>query len=259
MTACTYQDLHNFALFSPEEGGSLLRWKYRGVDILSPDHTAIVGNESKKRGGMPLCFPFGTTDPRYDLPKHGLLRHTPASVTRIDGVIIASPNLFGPRKASWCRVETRMRSEPNGLSFVLSVLLLDEPLEPIYANAGLHPYFRLPEGRMRVTIAGKSKEDEPAAKHVYQNLPDAETFDNHGRAEVVIPGLGTVTMTTIGNAWKRAARPRFVLWTDNVREYACVEPVLGMGSDYGTSACPRLKVGETLSIRCRFEVELGKF
>ncbi len=149
------------ALFAPQYGGRLLRWRINGRDIIYWPDDADWSNPQKIRGGNPLLFPFiarhlvdgqlgwwqDDAGVKREMPVHGFARSLPFSHTvSADGMEISMVLQDNQQTRHFYpypfRFEARYRLDGNALQVTLAISNLGERPMPYYA--GHHFYFSLP-------------------------------------------------------------------------------------------------------------------
>lgn len=226
-----------------EIGGTITRWQYHGIDIFYPQQLVKRGKEreQKLRGGMHACWPcFGTVDPTFGLPQHGVLRNRKADEIMENGVVFRGTDLLGPAYDEECEVRIDIVLTRMGLTHSLSARLLRPASRDVFINPGLHPYFRTPTGNAQAR-AWKGEE----LRFYRRNHGPISTSVGHG-ADVNIPSIGKVQMLLTGG-WSRV-----YYWRDS-RRYLCVEPVFGNSMKYGDSRC-LLLTDKWFNMSCAFQV-----
>ncbi|MFA6502756.1 MAG: hypothetical protein WCT45_00675 [Candidatus Paceibacterota bacterium] len=238
---------HNVIEFS-EVGGTILSWEHRGIKILFPQTFVRRGGEMRPRGGMPVCWPnFGTVDPAFGLPQHGVLRKREADEIAPNGVVFRGTDLLGPMHNVLSEVRILIEPKQTGFVYTLAARLLEPSPKEVFVNAGFHPYFRTPTGdALAGTWVGGTK--------LYYQSQQGPIWEDVDRGLDVHPkGVGTVKMR-LGGVWDFAMEKRVVFWRDS-RDYLCAEPILGMPGMYGTPDCPKL-TEKGLVMTCAFSVSL---
>lgn len=192
-------------------------------DILFPDGEVEIKGKRKRRGGIPLLFPWaGPLEEVPHLPQHGFARD------------LVWEDLGAPREVTGRAALLELRANPETtkmyhypFSLHLQIEVGDNWLyhlftvgggssrNPIPIAPGIHPYFKIPSGgisRIETNISGfdptKYKLGEPLV------FPPQEV-------ELKIPEVGVVKIVP-GDAFKRK-QARLIVWSDN-EKYICVEP-----------------------------------
>ena len=229
-------------------GGTVTGWQYRGEDIFFPQQEVMRGGVVKTRGGMHACWPcFGTPNVCFNLPQHGVLRNRKADAETENGFVFRGTDLLGPARDEESEVRVAVELTQGGFVYTLSARLLEPAKDPVFVNAGLHPYFRTPTGNVQAGAWVGQK------RHFYRHKQEPMLEDVGKGAELTIPGIGEVKML-LGGAWSGARTKKLVFWRDS-REYLCVEPILGAPKLYGSPAGVPL-TEEWLEMRCSFHVAL---
>ena len=231
-----------------EIGGTIVRWKYRDSDIFYPRQLVRREGKLKFRGGMHVCFPnFGTADPKFGLPQHGVLRDRKAEEVTENGVIFRGTDLLGPSYDEACEVRIVIEPARTGFVYVLSARLIKPASRDVFINPGFHPYFRTPTGNAQ---AGAWK---GRTYRFYQRKHGPQSANVGQGADVVVPGIGTIQLM-LGGEWNAARSKKMYYWRDS-RRYLCVEPVFGNSRMYGDPGCLRL-TDKWFKMACAFTLSL---
>lgn len=239
-------------------GGMITRWQVGTSDVFFPyGNTETASLEVKPRGGMFACAPnFGSAAPgvaQFGLPQHGPLRDTPWQDCRFVGAIDT------PDEPPFSTLYSRTRLRASGqfpwyLAVNTTILMYDKgfshsmvveretnqgPLNDVPVAVGIHPYFNLPLGGFAVIEGTQVEFPLPKFGSQVYAVPS-------GLVKIVLMELGVVTLKLRGYT-------HVVVWSDNSRRYACVEPVLGDPEWFGTSEGHFLKLGNRLVLDCTFE------
>lgn len=236
-------------------GGVVTDWREQNKYIFFPRTRLTINGEKKLRGGMHPCFPnFGTVDEKYGLPQHGPLRDLGGEIKRTKNQWTNSCRFVDRRDMLGnfqqpCTVRISTARIPRGFFYRLEVELSSSATQSVPISAGLHPYFATPKGVATViSDTGYSVEGL---------LNKAKVVTLTPIVHIDIPGVGAVEMIVEGalcrGAEVRGTSAQLVLWRDSTA-YLCVEPVLAMGKDFDTPACPRVEPGCKLVIACAFRL-----
>jgi len=245
------EEQHAQAIVSPI-GGQVISFVKDGKEVIY--FQRIIG--TKRRGGIPICFPFfGPPKPRFaGEHQHGWLRDqeldlyreiTPPIQVIFKGVrekmgadLVKRERYYPWSLEYWVATDLISRSS---LGLTLRVRRMEDQIEedaPI--NPAFHPYFSN-LGRRAVKIGGK--ETENFSK-------DAKIVPLNGQKELLIDLGQKVNMTLKGDFGNKSC---VTLWSDS-DEYFCVEPSLTHPDDFDTTKGEYLKQGETLTLGCILSV-----
>jgi hypothetical protein len=203
------------------ETGTLLGWKDDGTDIIPPLHIDTHGNA---RCGAFLCIPNFEQLPPPFIIKHGEYRKEPCTHNLPHQKILESDNNTGWGSLS---VSSDWEEHVEGDIKVLTVCsTLGALSEKAYLRPGFHPYFAVGDS-FTVTVGETT--------YTELSLP----YDK------MCP-VPTVAGTKVGSATLRTLNKEiivscsiddgpsnetfcfsFAIWSDNKKEYVCIEPVIG--------------------------------
>lgn len=220
-----------------EVGGTVVSWRVAGREILFPRRAiAAKSGGTKQRGGLPSCFPnFGSVDPKFGLPQHGILRDLTGVREGNGSYQRVRFDRVGPLGGcgSYAKVVIEAQTFNRGFTYALRVKLPADVSKDVFVNAGFHPYFATP--RQSATVISLDRHE------IKGLMPEAKTLPLRKTAYVNLPDLGTVMVAPeLGFDLQQA---RLVIWRDSL-DYACVEQVMGVPSLFGTDRCKRLLVKE---------------
>jgi len=225
-------------------GGQVISFVKDGKEIIYLQRTI----EAKRRGGIPICFPFfGPPKQRFaTIPQHGWLRDQEL-YTAYEGeqvVVFQGDNEERNTKSySWLlRYSVDIQLTDRSLVLLLRVQRLEDKIkEDAPINPAFHPYFSK-LGRRAIKIG--EEETENFNK-------DAKIVRLNGKKELTINlGQKKVKMVLEGDFGEESC---VTLWTDS-EQYFCVEPSLTHPDDFDTQNGKYLKQGEFLTLVCELLV-----
>ncbi len=207
------------------DGAYVTRLSFDGKDILFPDGSYPINGKEKRRGGIPILFPYaGPLENRPDWPQHGFARDMEWKDKTIyedlepQGVLLELKSNEKTQKLFPYQFSNKLEIVlgENGFSYKLTVFnegTKDMPIAP-----GVHPYFCLPTGELgdiETNIKGLDLEDYQLTK----TLP----LSMQKEVEIKIPKIGGIKMLLGGDFLRDKAQLWF--WTDSPKyDYFCVEP-----------------------------------
>lgn len=204
-----------------DTGATITRWQWRNIHLFYQQQMALNNkNELHKRGGMFIAAPnFGAPGQAImaGLPKHGLIRT--AIPAEIQGTEDTARHAFSFEDSSgrdtypfhW-RMDTRVALTDDGFSHEINVERLRYPgylrKEPMPFNVGIHPFF---PGRGDIFFG----EERLWSDQIKVSRPYPMPKDG-----MIIIGL------SVGKIIMRCTGYECInVWSDNVAEYFCVEPI----------------------------------
>lgn len=171
--------------------------------ILFPrDLVPTGGDELKFRGGMHPCSPYFGADPDGDGPQHGYARDVEWEVLAVDANSVILEHVRKPESSHINLLQRLYYS--TGMGCLLAQLNVENIGEgEIRIQPGFHPYFAGPDPKNQA------------------DLKPVEFF----KSDIYTPPRATTTSTGYEvSIISREMRNR-VVWSDNVAEYHCIEPV----------------------------------
>lgn len=201
------------------QGACLEKFSVNGQDLFYPETFLEINGERKKRGGMPLLFPWAGFLANY--PQHGFARNLKweklpvhHDLLRKRGFLELKDNketfqIFPYHFYSQVKVEVKEKE----LFYLFTVFNQDQKTTPLCP--GFHPYFKIPQGEftnLRTNIEGF----EPRNYQLTETL-----FFPMQPVELEIPQLGEIKMS-FGQDFSRQ-QAKLAVWTDHL-QYLCVEP-----------------------------------
>lgn len=196
---------------------------------------------------MFLAFPNFGPPPSGSLPQHGFHResvttvfdttHLPTNLRMNFRFTKESLQIF-PFKFEVLIVVTVF---DGGFEYDVCMRNLEHDVRPIPFCLALHPYFATPYGVGRVRFANEN------AWSTGGPLDHSEYLPARNKYSIEIPGSGVVRVEHEG----LSKRGELVIWTDHA-SYLCVEPVVGMYDEFGTSNGLWLPSGRTYRFRSTY-------
>jgi D-hexose-6-phosphate mutarotase len=231
----------------------IIGWKYKNQDIIPELHSKP--NSTSLRGGIPICFPFFNASPpgMENIPQHGWLRNE-----ELEGKIIQQTDDEVTVKFSkgnqplenypWqLKYTITHRLTPKTMETILEVERLPDNEEkdaPI--NPAFHPYFTIQQNEK--TKIGNHR-PQFSNDFYYQEIPLKEnSLQSKDGAIIIDTEGGLVEMKT--ESFKVVC-----LWTDNLQEYACIEPVVDEHLKFNTPDGTFLKQGEKLKVKMKLNLK----
>jgi galactose mutarotase-like enzyme len=211
-----------------------------GESILYPERTILIGEERKVRGGAFVCCPIFGPVPQEDgysgivLPNHGLVRQHPFKerACRFQKGEARSEMWFNEPWNHTVRASTRISRDGERLTHTIRVTNNERCPMPI--SLGFHPYFKTGGGRFEIRHGDQRVKSRDVAH-------DTPLFIPLNRRKVV-------TLSANGRliALTMKSYTHICVWTDNIGEYVCVEPI--MRAVQGGHV--KLKGRKSLSVSC---------
>lgn len=235
-------------LLSPT--GSVLSWiDSHGKPVLF-EHTEIGG---KVRGDNHVCCPnFGTAPFRLadyahvspeELPQHGLMRLPERgelltdNFTAEQGAHLISRTFERPWRHS---VQVSVRFSPDHLFHQLSVWRERDVDGLMPVSLGFHPYFATNDEDFTVYVDNAS-----GRECGIDTFPHNEAQRRTGKvARIEFTSGRTVIIKS------HESYDAFCIWTDDIRQYICVEPILG-----GFGCYKMLEPGGTINCAVTIDVQ----
>lgn len=242
------------AIISPI-GGTVVEFVCRGASIIYPQKTLKTGEKTKKRGGIPICFPFfGPPQPGFRrLKQHGWLRNEELAVvsTSSNSIVFEGDNGYRKTYPWHIRYQITVSIVEDGLlKTKLRVTRAKDGVDskaPI--NPAFHPYFANSSGQgARIVDINRSN---PLFSAKIKVRPNGEAWILPATDDILINlGLKKVRMSLRGDLGKESC---LVLWSDD-NKYFCVEPVLADPDNFNKLNGRFLRESESLTIVCLLKV-----
>ena len=211
------------------QGGGINLYQHRGRFILGPARVVEVERELKVRGGTHWCLPQFGPDQRVGTvdrqPRHGFLREMPLH-------LFASGEAFAKFEGKACvdpydhdrhlRIETEVEVLGRGLNLSLCVWNRMEKAYPILP--ALHPFFAVPMGGSTLRLGSEeiSHKEVPSKARIISKL--------EGKLGILLHGVGFVEIRCSPTPTNVA------VWSDNPKQYVCIEPLFASDGSYGKEA-----------------------
>lgn len=209
--------------FISPDGAYLTKLTFDDKNFLFPDGFYLINGKEKRRGGMPLLFPYaGPLREHPDWPQHGFARDIRWEEKTVYEDLEPKEVLLGLESNEETqkifpyqfRNELKIGLDENGLSYVLTVFNEDNKDIPI--TPGFHPYFPLPSQKLsdfKTSINSFNLENYQLGETLF--LPIEH------EVKINIPQVGEIEMSLAGDFLRDKAQLWF--WTDNLK-YFCIEP-----------------------------------
>ena len=195
----------------------------------------------KMRGGIPICFPFfgSPPDEMKSFQKHGWLRHQELNlVDSSDSRVVFEGENEPSDEYPWrLKYKIMVAAYPDYLMMKLATTRLrDGNYFNAPINPGFHPYFCAnPENLIAMCMARVGQD-------VITNFPKESEKILVDENILVRSGGKNVKMVLAGDFNHESF---LTLWSDNNREYFCVEPILTHPEKFNGEGGKFLKEGET--------------
>lgn len=210
------------------QGGSVNLYQHRDRTILGPARMVEVADELKVRGETHWCLPQFGTDRRKGLqarqPQHGFLRETPLELFSHAEAFVKfdKKSCMDPYdREKRLHIETGV--EVRGKGLIMSLFVWNKMDVPYPVLPALHPYFSVPMGGATLRLGDEefSHREVPSKARIISGLGP------YAKLSVLLHGVGLVEMVC------SPACTNVAVWSDNPREYVCIEPVFGTVGSYG--------------------------
>ncbi len=237
------------------KGAMVKEFSIGGKDIFYPDRVLDINGAKKRRGGMPLLFPFAGPPPKEgplsNLPQHGFARDLNWIVQAIDRKDPCSVSLvlqsdeeterFYPEKF---KLEAGISIGDGSLTYLLT--LTNQSRKSMTVAPGFHPYFAVPGGDR-----GNITTNIPTLNAGSFNWAEGEIFDRSHpsrpkRIKLNIPGQLALWVDSSSQFKK------YMVWSDS-EDYACFEPWVG-----GVDAVSDPEVGKLIEYSMNFWVHIER-
>lgn len=202
-------------------GATVKEFVCHGENLIYP---ARLFNE-KSRGGIPICFPFfgKSTDEFSGIPQHGWLRNQELELVEQSDIHVQltgenEPTKEFPWKLKYF-ITITVDSEENSLLMELVVTrLADGEYFSAPINPGFHPYFC--SDQLNAIAYGMANVGNG---NIITDFPEQSVKIPVGNPILIKSGTRIIEMVLEGDF---SASSCLTLWSDNIEEYFCVEPVL---------------------------------
>jgi len=194
---------NNSEVIVDPQGAYLKSWKTLGEDHLFPDQNLLINGQSKRRGGIPILFPWADELP--NLPRHGfgrdLLWKIITQIPQELKLLLISNDHTTPLYPYKFEADYQITLSDNSLNLCLQITNTDS--NPIPLAPGFHPYFPYPKN-----ITGISLNNYQPGSTIH--FPISQ-----------IPLISPITLIPSGDFLNPLAN--WAVWTDNL-SYLCLEP-----------------------------------
>ena len=216
---------------------TITSWKVDGIDILFPEQELLIGTISKKRGGIPICFPnFGkpVTYNEIEIPQHGFLRDKERmlcqSQVQSDFIVMAGMvDGYGLSYSTSIKMQVHHQFNTPTLTQTLSVCS-GNTSQKMPLCLGFHPYFKINRSFLNFVRDGKEMN---MGLFSDQKLLQAQKFGFKNVFEVQLDERLSVVMVCLGSF--QTGHQQVCIWSDNPDKYVCVEPIIHNNKLFGTS------------------------
>lgn len=198
------------------QGAWLTQLQIAGHDVLFPRQTFTLPDGSTKlRGGSHVCFPNFGPGGTSGLPQHGFAR---VQEWRVAAQSAAETELvLGLSEGDYADVEVRIVYKLLDAGITMTLQVVNGSRNALPICPAFHPYF--------ATAATESAVDGQRYRH-----PDL--------SEAVFLGGPVSELSSGGRQFglRQQNLPQWVLWTDALGGYVCLEPTaVGNGFEDGTA------------------------
>lgn len=187
------------------DGAWLQSFTRSGQDILYPKRELLAPDGSQKlRGGCHVCLPNFGPGGNSGQPQHGFARNHEWAVVSADQDSVRFELAQASGEYTGLRAELGYALVDNSLRIELSVR--NESHLPLRVSPGFHPYF----------ATGKEQSVQIDSKLTpLENLAEAQMLASP-------PSLLTIGESTVQLSAQNL--PTWILWSDKLGDYVCLEP-----------------------------------
>ncbi len=206
------------------DGAYVTAFKVGGKDIFYPDGMIKINGQEKRRGGIPILFPWAGF--LKDYLQHGFARDMKWEEVSTGDELVSSKVLLKLEANDKTKeifpynfeINLEVSLKENSLFYKLNVLNNDNKDMPV--APGFHPYFRVPEDRFK-DIETNIKDFNPENYKLTETL-----FFPLKDLKVSIPEVGNLKIE-YEDAFERK-QSKLAVWTDKLDSegdsYICFEP-----------------------------------
>lgn len=228
----------------PERGGIVTRWSIQGQEILYLDAERFANPQASVRGGIPILFPICGNLPdntytyngqQYTLKQHGFARDLPWKVTEQVTQARASITLVLDSN------ETTRAVYPFEFQLAFTYQLVRNKLAIAQSitnhstiampfSIGLHPYFLVRDkAQLQFTIPATEYQDQRTkTNHAFTGNFDFAQDEIDAAFRPLSAANASVRDASRGLhlklTWNDAHYKTFVFWTQQGKDFYCVEP-----------------------------------
>lgn len=233
-------------------GGTVLSFRVGGNDIFFPQYTTENG---KVRGGCHICAPwFGGS--LFSTRKHGYLRDISLDgLQRCDNDSISMEfDQPGNKEYPWhLWYNSTVVVQNNELLMILRIHHLNDGVkEKAPINIGFHPYFAVSGSIQDVKIKGLADEK---TSYLFSDKSLSISLGDKRDILIDLPQW-KIAMDLEGFTSINAYSPYIVLWSDDPKKYACIEPVVSDHKIFNTRNGYFLDVGDVMILSMTLRVEM---
>lgn len=197
-------------------GAWLTYFQVRGSDVLCPRRVYTLSDGLEKlRGGSHVCFPNFGPGGQSSLVQHGFGRTSDWAVVRQadDAVELA----LSPQNSVYARVSVQLVYRLTSTDLSMELCVTNKGKSGVPIAPAFHPYFMADTGQSAVDGAMYRHDDLAEAAFLATDVRRLRT--------------GSVDVTV-----RQRGLPQWVLWTDKLGPYVCLEPTaVGYGFVDGTA------------------------
>jgi len=204
-----------------KQGAYLRKISFNNQEILFPDGYYQIENQSKRRGGMPVLFPWAGSlegGKQHGFARDLLWQDLSSHLNSNENEALLFLESNSQTKAVFpyqFRNELHFSLSENGISCQLTVFNQDKKEMPV--APGFHPYFKIPKEKLtsvKTNLKNFGLND-------YQ-FTDTLFFPMKEEIKINLGGNYEIKMKLSGD-FLRASKPQIAAWTDDER-YFCIEP-----------------------------------
>ncbi|MCL1632773.1 aldose epimerase [Sporolactobacillus sp. CPB3-1] len=265
-----------YADICPERGGIVSAYRTLDRDVLYMSTETLFDRSKNVRGGIPVLFPMGgqLTDGSYQLngktykmANHGLARTRPFTFVSSD-----ADHDHAVLKLSFTSDDETLVSFPFNFKVILTYELAEGKLSihqeienhsdeamPVYP--GYHPYFGIKNKQLTI--------ETTADQYLDYNDSKTKPFDGHiNMAPLVEPVVFRDTSKRVTCNFDDSARlvieksPEYryvVLWTEDGKDYVCVEPWTAKKDEYNSGEdLIYVPAGSSIQLSVKYYLEAAK-
>lgn len=196
------------------DGGNLEKFSVGGRDILYSDNFIEINGEKKKRGGIPILFPWAGA--LENLPQHGFARDMEWEIIekKPDKISLKLEDNEQTLKIFPYHFLNELKVELSDKELSYSLNVFNKDCKDMPIAFGLHPYFKIPADfkNLKTNIVGFEPRNYELTKTLFFPIQSVE---------INIPNWALIKLNFSGGFERREAR--LAIWSDKT-DYLCVEP-----------------------------------
>lgn len=219
------------------QGAYINKLTFDDQDVIFPKSQIQVEGNIKTRGGSHPCFPYFGVAKKVGLNNHGFAREEEWSLVEQDesSVELSLVSVY----EKWAFLNAKLTFEICDDSFITKLIVENKSDNPVKLSPGFHPYFAYSEFDT-IKINGQylnfSKED----------LENSVFYEN----------VTSLEIDQLVIKFENERLNKYVLWTDFVGKYLCVEPTNNWDALNKDGQLVELSAGE--SIEFSFEIKIER-